>query len=88
MPMFDPFDSDRSREQLRCICGRHRSQAEIIAQVNQLLQQVPGIRVTTISGNSLGIRGGGNGLQFAVIGDDYASLDATAEKIATKPVRK
>jgi hypothetical protein len=28
MPMFDPFESDRSREQLRCICGRHRSQAE------------------------------------------------------------
>ncbi|HTJ57105.1 MAG TPA: efflux RND transporter permease subunit [Devosiaceae bacterium] len=61
---------------------RHRSQAEIIAQVNQLLQQVPGIRVTTISGNSLGIRGGGNGLQFAVIGDDYESLSASAEKIA------
>jgi hypothetical protein len=28
MPMFDPFESDRSREQLRCICGRHRSQPE------------------------------------------------------------
>jgi hypothetical protein len=28
MTMFDPFESDRSREQLSCICGRHRSQAE------------------------------------------------------------
>jgi nitrate/nitrite transport system substrate-binding protein len=28
MTMFDPFESDRSREQLNCICGRHRSQAE------------------------------------------------------------
>jgi hypothetical protein len=28
MPMFDPFEADRSREQLTCICGRHRSQAE------------------------------------------------------------
>jgi nitrate/nitrite transport system substrate-binding protein len=28
MAMFDPFESDRSREQLSCICGRHRSQAE------------------------------------------------------------
>ncbi|HLH91052.1 MAG TPA: hypothetical protein VKX28_21585 [Xanthobacteraceae bacterium] len=28
MPMFDPFDSDDSREQLSCICGRHRSEAE------------------------------------------------------------
>jgi hypothetical protein len=28
MTMFDPFESDHSREQLSCICGRHRSQAE------------------------------------------------------------
>jgi hypothetical protein len=28
MTMFDPFESDRSREQRSCICGRHRSQAE------------------------------------------------------------
>jgi len=28
MAMFDPFESDRSREQFACICGRHRSQAE------------------------------------------------------------
>ena len=63
---------------------RTRSQAEITAQVNQLLQQVPGIRVTTFAGNSLGIRGGGNGLQFAVIGDDYAQLSDTAQKISDR----
>jgi nitrate/nitrite transport system substrate-binding protein len=28
MSMFDPFESHRSREQMSCICGRHRSQAE------------------------------------------------------------
>ena len=28
MPMFDPFEANHSREQLSCICGRHRSQAE------------------------------------------------------------
>jgi hypothetical protein len=28
MTLFDPFDSDHSREQMSCICGRHRSQAE------------------------------------------------------------
>jgi HAE1 family hydrophobic/amphiphilic exporter-1 len=48
------------------------------------LQQVPGLRVTTFAGNSLGIRGGGNGLQFAVIGDDYDGLAASAQKIATQ----
>ncbi|HVW91247.1 MAG TPA: efflux RND transporter permease subunit [Devosia sp.] len=62
--------------------SRTRSQAEITAQVNQLLQQVPGVRVTTFAGNSLGIRGGGNGLQFAIIGDDYGPLADTAQKIA------
>jgi HAE1 family hydrophobic/amphiphilic exporter-1 len=61
---------------------RHRSQQEITNQVNQLLQQVPGVRVTTFAGNSLGIRGGGNGLQFAIIGDDYGPLADTAQKIA------
>jgi HAE1 family hydrophobic/amphiphilic exporter-1 len=61
--------------------ARHRSQAEITAQLNQLLQQVPGLRVTTVAGNSLGIRGGGNGLQFAVIGDNYDTLAADAQKI-------
>jgi len=61
---------------------RHRSQQEITNQVNQLLQQVPGLRVSTFAGNSLGIRGGGNGLQFAVIGDDYSGLADTAQKIA------
>jgi len=62
--------------------SRTRTQAEITNQVNQLLQQVPGVRVTTFAGNSLGIRGGGNGLQFAIIGDDYAPLADTAQKIA------
>jgi len=60
---------------------RKRTQAEITAQVNQLIQQVPGLRITTFAGNSLGIRGGGNGLQFAVIGDDYSQLADTAQKI-------
>jgi HAE1 family hydrophobic/amphiphilic exporter-1 len=32
--------------------------------------------------NSLGVRGGGNGMQFAVAGSDYADLAATAQKIA------
>jgi len=61
---------------------RTRSQQEITAEVNQLLQQVPGVRVSTFAGNSLGIRGGGNGLQFAIIGDDYGQLADTAQKLA------
>src|SRR6185369_5870830 len=60
---------------------RVRSQQAIAAQVNQLLQFVPGVRARIIQANSLGIRGGGNGLQFAVAGSDYTELAATAQKI-------
>jgi len=60
---------------------RTRSQQAIAAQVNQMLQFVPGVRATLAQANSLGIRGGGNGLQFAVAGNDYDELAQTAQKI-------
>ncbi len=41
MAMFDPFESDRSREQLSCICGRHRSQAEHDYAARLTLECVP-----------------------------------------------
>ena len=47
-----------------------------------MLQFVPGVRATLAQANSLGIRGGGNGLQFAVAGSDYTELATTAQKIA------
>ena len=61
---------------------RTRTQQQIAAQVNQLLTFVPGVRAQIIQSNSLGIRGGGNGLQFAVAGSDYTELATTAQKIA------
>ncbi|RUT34438.1 efflux RND transporter permease subunit [Arsenicitalea aurantiaca] len=61
---------------------RERSQAEIAAEVNALMQQVPGVRAFVGQPNSLGIRGGGSGLQFAVVGSDYTRLAATAREIA------
>jgi HAE1 family hydrophobic/amphiphilic exporter-1 len=61
---------------------RVRSQQQIAAEVSQLLQQVPGVRTFLAQSNSLGIRGGGNGLQFAVAGSDYRQLAETAQKIA------
>lgn len=63
---------------------RHRSQQAIAAQVNGLLQQVPGVRASISQANSLGIRGGGSGLQFALLGDDYATLAKTAADIQTE----
>ena len=61
---------------------RSRSQQEIAAEISTLMTQVPGVRASVRQGNSLGIRGGGSGLQFAVAGSDHALLAETAENIA------
>jgi len=63
---------------------RVRSQQQITAQINQLLQQVPGVRASVNSGNSLGIRGGGSGLQFALLGSDYKVLSTAAHAVAAE----
>ena len=60
---------------------RTRTQGEITAQLNRALQRIPGVQIFARSSNSLGIRGGGQGLQFAITGTDYDSLSATASKL-------
>ncbi|HEY4203017.1 MAG TPA: efflux RND transporter permease subunit [Devosiaceae bacterium] len=60
---------------------RTRSQQAITADINKLLVQVPGVTARTLSANSLGIRGGGNGLQFAILGSDYTQLYDVATKM-------
>jgi HAE1 family hydrophobic/amphiphilic exporter-1 len=61
---------------------RERSQQEIMAEIVRLVADVPGVRAFPVTPNSLGIRGAGNGLQFAVIGSNsYAELGETANKI-------
>src|SRR5690606_34514823 len=61
---------------------RERSQAQIATEITGLMAQVPGVRASVRQGNSLGIRGGGSGLQFAVAGSDYTVLAETAYTIA------
>ena len=61
---------------------RSRSQQQIVTEINQLVQAVPGVRVNAGQPNSLGIRGGGSGLQFALLGSNYEELAATARAIA------
>ncbi|MGV8832273.1 MAG: efflux RND transporter permease subunit [Devosia sp.] len=63
---------------------RDRSQADIANEINALMTQVPGVSASIRQGNSLGIRGGGSGLQFAVVGSDYTVLADTAQKIADR----
>lgn len=61
---------------------RERSQQEIATDITALMTQVPGVRASVGQGNSLGIRGGGSGLQFAVVGSDYAVLAEAANRVS------
>ncbi|MGI9400594.1 MAG: efflux RND transporter permease subunit [Rhizobiaceae bacterium] len=60
---------------------RERSQQQIVDEVNSLVATVPGLRIFAIQPNSLGIRGAGSGLKFAIAGDDYQQLADSAENI-------
>jgi HAE1 family hydrophobic/amphiphilic exporter-1 len=63
---------------------RTRSQQAIVAEINQIVENVPGVRGRAGSPNSLGIRGGGSGLQFALLGANYEQLASTAQAIAAE----
>jgi HAE1 family hydrophobic/amphiphilic exporter-1 len=60
---------------------RTRSQQQIMAEIRKLAEQVPSLQVFPVQPNSLGIRGAGNGLQFALVGNDRAALSQAANKI-------
>lgn len=63
--------------------GRSRSQQEIAAELNGRLRQVIGLRAFAIQPNSLGIRGAGQGLSLAIVGDDYGRLAEAAQNLIT-----
>jgi HAE1 family hydrophobic/amphiphilic exporter-1 len=60
---------------------RERGAQQIVADIDRLAKQVPGVRAFPFSPNSLGIRGAGSGLQFAVVGNSYAELGEVANRI-------
>jgi HAE1 family hydrophobic/amphiphilic exporter-1 len=60
---------------------RARSQEAITAELNRKLQQLPGVQIFARAPNSLGIRGGGQGLQFAITGTDYDLLAEQAKAL-------
>lgn len=63
---------------------RARSQQEIVAEVNGALRGVVGVRAFALQPNSLGIRGAGQGLSFALLGDDYAELATAGQALVAK----
>lgn len=60
---------------------RERSQMEIAAELNRKLQAIPGVQVSARNSNSLGLRGGGQGVTFSVTGSDYAALADAADTL-------
>jgi len=60
---------------------RSRSQAEIVGEISGLMRSVIGVRAFAIQPNSLGIRGAGQGLRFAVLGSNYERLAEQAEAL-------
>ncbi|GAB5376766.1 MAG: efflux RND transporter permease subunit [Acuticoccus sp.] len=60
---------------------RVRDQMQITRDVQGPLSEIPGAMVSLRRPNSLGIRGAGRGLQFAVVGASYAEINELAEKL-------
>jgi hydrophobic/amphiphilic exporter-1 (mainly G- bacteria), HAE1 family len=63
---------------------RERGQQEIVGEINGKLRAVIGVRAFAIQPNSLGIRGAGRGLAFAITGDSYDQLADVAERMVDR----
>ena len=61
--------------------GRAKTQQDFERQVRAMISDIPGITFIIASGNSLGIRGAGQGLRFAVVGDDYGEAADAADTL-------
>ncbi|MCO8145062.1 efflux RND transporter permease subunit [Rhodovulum tesquicola] len=64
--------------------ARARSQDEIVGEINAKLREIVGVRAFAIQPNSLGIRGAGRGLSFAITGDSYERLADLAETLVER----
>ena len=63
---------------------RDKPQQAYEGEIRRMLGNIPGAIPIIRRGNSLGIRGAGQGLQFAVTGDDYFSAADGAEQIVAR----
>lgn len=62
---------------------RTRSQQEIITELRGSMRNLPGVRASVFSDNSLNLRrGGGGGVQVALVGNDYNEIYANAQRFA------
>ncbi|MEX2643240.1 MAG: efflux RND transporter permease subunit [Acetobacterales bacterium] len=58
---------------------RERSQFEIAAEVDAAIRDIPGATSRITSSNSLNLRGGGGGFEFALLGSNYQDIAAAAD---------
>jgi HAE1 family hydrophobic/amphiphilic exporter-1 len=63
---------------------RERSQQQIVQDIERAVATVPSVRAFVTQPNSLGIRGAGNGLQVALVGNDYTKLGNAAAELVRK----
>jgi len=64
--------------------ARARSQDAIVGEINGKLRGIVGVRAFAIQPNSLGIRGAGRGLSFAITGNNYDQLADVAETLVRR----
>ncbi len=63
---------------------RDRGQAEIVDEINGMLGNIIGVRAFAIQPNSLGIRGAGRGLSFAITGTNYEQLSEVSQRLVDR----
>ncbi len=63
---------------------RDRSQQEILADLRPALEGIVGIDISVMQPNSLGIRGAGRGLSFAITGSNYDTIADNAARIMAR----
>jgi hydrophobe/amphiphile efflux-1 (HAE1) family protein len=60
------------------------TQQELQSRLQKAMDAIPGARVRFAGGNSLGLRGAGSGVRFAVTGSDYRELDRQARRLVER----
>ncbi len=79
------YDPNRVRvtAQLADWDDRDRSQTEIVEELNEPLQEIPGSRTNARGRGTLSFGGGGDGLEVALTGPEYAMIFESATALAT-----
>ena len=79
------YDPNRVRvtAQLADWSDRDRSQTEIVDELNEPLQEIPGSRTNARGRGTLSFGGGGNGIEVALTGAEYDTIYESAQALAT-----